>query len=161
MIAPHLEPKGLAPDAIPLRTNEPGSRAKKAAQGSKRLRDAIRQLQGLKPILKKPVVCPTCFAAVGAPRRMVATIQNAVAAYYGLSPNTMTSDDRRKEVSHPRQVAMCLAVELTRHSIADIGRFFNRDHTTVLHALKSLPKRCEADHQEAFDVVLLRESLSG
>lgn len=161
MIAVHLEPKGLAPDTPSLRTREHEAHAQKAARGSRRLRDAIRHLQGLKPILIKPVVCPTCFAAVGAPKRMVATIQNAVAAYYGLHPNAMTSNDRRKEVSHPRQVAMCLAVELTRHSIADIGRFFNRDHTTVLHALKSLPKRCETSHQEALDVALLRERLAG
>lgn len=107
-----------------------------------------------------PEACPHC-GAPAKPRLMVAHIQATVAAYYRIPIRYMTSDHRDWEVSHPRQVAMYLACELTPKSYPDIGRRFgNRDHTTVLHARKAVKKRMSADLELAEDVQALRERLS-
>ena len=140
-----------------------------ARRGSAMLRDAILEKhfgvvipkadRAPKP-LKRVELCPTCLGPIKPPPAMIASIQKTVAAYYSISADSMTSRVQCAEVARPRQVAMYLAVKLTRHSIAEVGRRFKRDHTTVLHALKAVEKRCQSDDQEAFDVALLRERLS-
>jgi chromosomal replication initiator protein len=146
----------------PLLTRELDAHVKKAIRGSRRLRNAIWKLQGYKPqpvAPKRPEVCPTCSGPI-APRRLVADIQRTVGAYYGFHANHLISSDRRRQLTLARQVAMYLATELTNHSIAEIGRRFKRDHTTVLHAIKAVGARAEINPELAFDVALLRERLT-
>jgi chromosomal replication initiator protein len=108
-----------------------------------------------------PELCPTC-GAPAKPRLMLAHIQATVAAYYGISERHMVSAQRGWSVSHPRQIAMYLASTLTPKSLPDIGRRFgNRDHTTVIHAIKAVQKRMCADLEIAADVEALRERLAG
>jgi hypothetical protein len=92
---------------------------------------------------------------------MVTHIQALVAAYYKIPVREMTSERRHREVSHPRQVAMYLAYELTPKSLPDIGkRFGDRDHTTVIHAIRQVKKRIIEDHEIYADVQALRERLA-
>ncbi len=57
----------------------------------------------------------------------------------------MASRNRELAVVRPRQLAMCLAVRLTNHSLTRIGQFFGgRDHTTVIHAINAAQARPEA-----------------
>lgn len=135
----------------------------KAIRGSRRLRDAIWKLQGYKPTLSpkpktKVTLCPTCLSPI-VPRQLIAEIQQTVAAFFGYHRSTIISDDRRREVVNARWIAMYLSCELTHHSIAEVGRRFNRDHTSVLHALKCIKSRCEHDEELALNVTLLRERL--
>jgi len=66
-------------------------------------------------------------------------IQRSVAEYYKIKMADMLSKRRNRSVARPRQVAMCLAKELTNHSLPEIGDAFGgRDHTTVLHACKQV-----------------------
>lgn len=66
-------------------------------------------------------------------------IQAAVAAYCGIPVAKMTEQDRHRSVARPRMVAMYLARELTNHSLPAIGRLFGgRDHTTVIHAIRTV-----------------------
>jgi hypothetical protein len=106
-----------------------------------------------------PTLCPTCGAPVQG-RLMVTHIQALVAAYYKLPVRAMISAQRCYEYSHPRQVAMYLAAELTTKSLPDIGKRFNRDHTTVIHAVKAVQKRMLSDPELEADVKALRERLS-
>jgi hypothetical protein len=167
MIAEHCEPKGLAKNAEPIGcfTAEAEFR-QRAERGSAMLRNALLTAMGLpekpekpKP-LKKVELCPTCLGPIMPPPRRIAAIQHVVATYYSLSPESMTGNARRYEISRARQVAMYLACELTHHSIAEVGRRFKKDHTTVLHALKAVKARAEKNDQLAFDISLLRERLS-
>lgn len=104
--------------------------------------------------------CPLCGAPTK-PLLMVAHIQATVAAYYRIPVREMTSARRHKEVSHPRQVAMYLAYETTPKSLPDIGhRFGNRDHTTVIHAIRAVQRRMIEDAEIAEDVRILRERLN-
>jgi chromosomal replication initiator protein len=109
----------------------------------------------------QPPCCPLCGSPQN-PRLMVAHIQALVAAYYGLLPRDMTTQDRRFEVSHPRQVAMYLSHELTSQSLVEIGtRFGGKDHSTVLHAVKAVQRRMLCDPELEADVAALRARLRG
>lgn len=69
----------------------------------------------------------------------IAEIQAAVSARFDIPLYEMTSARRAKEIARPRQVAMYLCRNMTRNSLPDIGRRFgNRDHTTVIHAIKRI-----------------------
>ena len=68
-------------------------------------------------------------------------IQRTVAEYSKIKMSDMLSKRRSRSVARPRQVAMCLAKELTNHSLPEIGDAFGgRDHTTVMHACKQIAK---------------------
>ncbi len=91
----------------------------------------------------------------------VARIQQAVASFYHIRPMEMVSQRRSREVARPRQVAMYLARELTPHSLPQIGRFFgNRDHTTVMHAIKRVEEFIALDWEFSEDVEDLRDRLT-
>ena len=69
----------------------------------------------------------------------IESIQNMVAAHFNLDIQEMLSARRSRSLARPRQIAMYLAKQYTTNSLPDIGRkFSNRDHTTVIHAVKKI-----------------------
>ncbi len=69
----------------------------------------------------------------------VSNIQKTVADYYQLRLSDLLSMNRSRSLARPRQLAMALAKELTEHSLPEIGRAFGgRDHTTVMHACRTI-----------------------
>ena len=69
----------------------------------------------------------------------VSNIQKTVGDYYQLRLSDLLSMNRSRSLARPRQLAMALAKELTEHSLPEIGRAFGgRDHTTVLHACRTI-----------------------
>ena len=68
-------------------------------------------------------------------------IQAKTADYFDLHILDMKKKNRSKNVALPRQIAMYLARELTRHSLPEIGETFGgRDHSTIIHAHKKIKK---------------------
>lgn len=67
-----------------------------------------------------------------------ATIGELVSGQFKVSIEDLRSRSRKRSIAFPRQVAMFLARKYTEESLADIGRAFNRDHSTVLHAIKAV-----------------------
>lgn len=66
-------------------------------------------------------------------------IQKTVADFYKIKTTDMYSKKRSRAIARPRQVAMWLAREITGHSLPEIGAFFGgRDHTTVIHACRTI-----------------------
>ena len=58
----------------------------------------------------------------------------------------MLSQRRSRPLARPRQIAMYLSKKLTTRSLPEIGRrFSNRDHTTVIHAVKTITRLSEND----------------
>ncbi len=87
-------------------------------------------------------------------------IQRKVAEHYHLKLSDMMSARRAREVARPRQVAMYLAKKLTPRSLPEIGRRFgNRDHTTVMHAVKRIEELRAADRELDSDVMQLTRLL--
>ena len=69
----------------------------------------------------------------------VDNIQRTVAEYYKIKMADMVSKRRNRSIARPRQMAMCLSKELTNHSLPEIGNMYGgRDHTTVLHACRTI-----------------------
>lgn len=66
-------------------------------------------------------------------------IKKTVAEYFKIRISDLSSKNRRRSITRPRQIAMCLSRELTRHSLPEIGNAFGgRDHTTVINACKRI-----------------------
>jgi len=65
-----------------------------------------------------------------------AMIGDLVGSQFKVSVKDMQSRSRKKVITFPRQVAMYLSRKYTDESLADIGRIYNRDHSTVLHSIK-------------------------
>tara|TARA_B100000686_G_C16677801_1_gene910152 strand:+ start:31 stop:594 length:564 start_codon:yes stop_codon:yes gene_type:complete len=77
----------------------------------------------------------------------VESIQNLVASYFNLNIKEMLSPRRSRTLARPRQIAMYLAKQYTTNSLPDIGRkFSNRDHTTVIHAVKKIDELIKKDN---------------
>ena len=72
-------------------------------------------------------------------------IQTIVCKFFKISKNEMLSARRSRYLVRPRQTAIYLAKVLTSKSLPEIGRSFsNRDHTTVIHSVKTIEKlKCE------------------
>jgi hypothetical protein len=90
-------------------------------------------------------------------KTMIADIQQKTAEYFGIPVIEMTSARRHRGVARPRQVAMYLSKQLTPLSLPEIGRRFGkRDHTTVIHAIKTVERLCHEDPYMAEDVAIIR-----
>jgi chromosomal replication initiator protein len=90
----------------------------------------------------------------------VADIQRVVAAHFNIPASEMTSDRKARRISRPRQVAMYFARELTHHSFPSIGRMFgHRDHTTVMHAVRTIGVLKDFDREMHESVNAIKEQL--
>lgn len=84
-------------------------------------------------------ICVPVTSPVPDPRIMVADIQAAVARHFGITVIDLISERRAVAIARPRQIAMYLAKRLTLRSLPDIGRRFgDRDHSTVIHAVRRI-----------------------
>lgn len=86
-------------------------------------------------------------------------IQRKVSEYFNISIKEMQSSRRARNVARPRQIAMYLAKQLTSRSLPEIGRKFDRDHTTVMHAVRKVEELVLEDPSIAENVDVLRRTL--
>ena len=88
----------------------------------------------------------------------VESIQNVVALYFNLNIQEMLSPRRSRALARPRQIAMYLAKQYTTNSLPDIGRkFSNRDHTTVIHAVKKIDELIKKDSEVRQSVIEIKK----
>jgi len=88
-------------------------------------------------------------------------IQKTVAEYFKIKMSDLLSKRRNRSVARPRQIAMKLSKELTNHSLPEIGEAFGgRDHTTVLHACRTIDNLISSNHEIAEDYANLIRILS-
>jgi len=142
---------------------------------AKRIRSNVRDLEGALNTLAaranfygRPIT--TDFAeetlrdllATHAQAVTVPNIQKIVADYYQVRLQDLLSKRRVRSLARPRQIAMSLSKELTEHSLPEIGDAFGgRDHTTVLHACRTIKKLCETDARMRQDWEQLIRILTG
>ncbi len=87
-------------------------------------------------------------------------IQKYVAHAYGVPPESLRGKRRTSTVVSARQVAMFMTKELTPLTVVEIGRRFgNRDHSTVLHAVKKIRQLCVDDAEVKARVDQIRQEL--
>ena len=88
-------------------------------------------------------------------------IQKRVADHFQIRHSDMTSKRRPNAIAFPRQIAMYLCRQLTRHSLQEIGDAFGgRDHGTVIHAVKTVENMMEQDDSVRGSVDFLKTQLS-
>ncbi|MEW5835767.1 MAG: chromosomal replication initiator protein DnaA [Pseudomonadota bacterium] len=142
---------------------------------AKRIRSNVRDLEGALNTLAakanffgRPIT--TDFAeetlrdllATHAQAVTVPNIQKIVAEYFNVRLQDLLSKRRVRSLARPRQMAMALSKELTEHSLPEIGEAFGgRDHTTVLHACRTIKKLSETDARMRQDWEQLIRTLTG
>lgn len=130
------------------------------------LEGAISQLQVRSSVEGRPIDLALAREALGGaeasgqPRIQVQTIINAVTDYFGVKITDLQSKRRQRSIAQPRQLCMWLARRHTRYSLEEIGGYFGgRDHTTVMHAVRTVDDRCETDPEFAAVVRLLEDRI--
>lgn len=92
----------------------------------------------------------------------IENIQKTVADFYRIKIVELLSKKRTRVIARPRQIAMTLARELTQLSLPEIGNAFGgRDHSTVLHACKTIESLRNTDSALNADFNLLNQTLRG
>jgi len=87
-------------------------------------------------------------------------IQNIVCRYFKISKNEMLSPRRSRYLVRPRQTAIYLSKMLTSKSLPEIGRSFsNRDHTTVIHSVKTIEKLRKEDNELNVNIDTLKNKI--
>jgi len=98
----------------------------------------------------------------GVRRITIDEIQKVCAAHYRIDASEMRSRRRARAVARPRQVAMYLAKKLTPRSLPEIGRVFGgRDHTTVIHAVRTIEAMRLDNPEMDADIRALQKQLEG
>ena len=142
---------------------------------AKHVRSNVRELEGaLKNVLAfatfngKEVTVEVAKEALkdllSAHNRQISieNIQKTVAEFYKIKVSDLHSKKRSRNIARPRQMAMALAKELTEMSLPEIGDAFgNRDHTTVLHACRTITALRTKDHDLNRDFHVLEQTLKG
>ena len=87
-------------------------------------------------------------------------IQTVVCKFFKISKNEMLSARRSRYLVRPRQTAIYLAKSLTSKSLPEIGRSFsNRDHTTVIHSVKTIEKLKNEDKELSLNIDSLKNKI--
>jgi chromosomal replication initiator protein len=123
------------------------------------LEGAVVKLQIQSAVDKRPIDMEMARAAVGESAPQVVgepTIQNIISTvteFYSIRLADLQGKHRQRSIALPRQVCMYLSRKCTRHSLEEIGGFFGgRDHTTVMHAIRTVDSRRADDHE--FDLIV-------
>ncbi|MBU1362216.1 MAG: chromosomal replication initiator protein DnaA [Gammaproteobacteria bacterium] len=141
---------------------------------AKHLRSNVRELEGaLKKVLAYSSFHGRAIAldltkealkdVIGSARNVgIDNIQKTVADYYKMKVAELFSKKRTRAIARPRQVAMWLCREVTSHSFPEIGDAFGgRDHTTVIHAVKTIDALRLKENELNHDLHVLLQVLKG
>ncbi len=135
--------------------------ANRTAGNVRRLEGAMTRVLALSSVLGKPITTGLVHQALDDPRRAeptprptddaatVMAIQEATCTVLGVSRDDLLSPRRTARVSQARQLAIYLSRQLTSLSLAQIARHFDRDHSTILHAIRTTATKLEPGSETA------------
>lgn len=131
------------------------------------LEGALTKIRGLAMALKLPINLDLAKQALAdsAPstttgQPSVQLIIEEVSRFFDVKLTDLLSKRRHKSIALPRQVCMWLARKHTRYSLEEIGGYFGgRDHTTVMHAIKTINSKTGGDAKLSADVSRLEQQL--
>ncbi|TCT12010.1 chromosomal replication initiator protein DnaA [Tepidamorphus gemmatus] len=141
--------------------------ARQVSSSGRDLEGALNRLAAYRCFANVPVtldlaerVIRDLVATQERPQIRIEDIQRVVAMHYQVSRSDLVSNRRTRAIVVPRQIAMYLAKVLTPRSLPEIGRRFgNRDHTTVLHAVRKIEGLLAKDRSLARDIETLRRRI--
>ncbi len=88
-------------------------------------------------------------------------IRDFVAGQFNIGSDDLQSKSRKKTIALPRQISMYLSRKYTEEGLAEIGRTFNRDHSTVLHSIRVITEAMARNSSIRGQVDLLSDKLQG
>ena len=141
---------------------------------SENLKDNIRQIEGV--IKKMNAYCLMCGEKItmSLAEKSISDIVtitskidgtkivNAAAEKYGIAADEILGKKRTKEIAWPRHMSVYVMRKLTDMSLNDIGKFFNRDHSTIITSIEKIEKESEENSsvakeiQDLIDIVKLK-----
>lgn len=140
--------------------------AKNVRSNIRELEGALKRVDAYSRFHKRPITVDLAKEALkdllAAQNKQVSleNIQKTVADFYRIKVGDLLSKKRTRIVARPRQIAMCLARELTQLSLPEIGAAFgDRDHTTVMYACKTIESLRNTDAALNADFNLLNQTL--
>ena len=142
--------------------------AKHVSSNVRELEGALKRVEAYAKFHKRNISVETAREALKdilvAQSRLVSidNIQKTVADYYKIKMAELLSKKRTRNLTRPRQIAMSLARELTTMSLPEIGNSFGgKDHSTVIHACKTISSLRLADTTIDADYKILLQTLRG
>jgi len=142
--------------------------AKHVRSNIRELEGALNRIEAYAKFHKRPISIDLAKEALkdllAAQNKQVSieNIQKTVADFYRIKIVELLSKKRSRIIARPRQIAMTLARELTQLSLPEIGNAFGgRDHSTVLHACKTIESLRNTDSALNADFNLLNQTLRG
>ena len=141
--------------------------AQKIDSNTRELEGAVTKLQGMGLLNNGKIDLELAKGALGdtqTPEQKLITIQqilDTVTRYYNVRPSDLQGKKRHKSVTFPRQVCMYLSRKYTRYSLEEIGGYFGgRDHSTVLHAVRTIDADMKAEREISAQVAHLESELA-
>jgi chromosomal replication initiator protein len=155
---------------IQLPDDVPAYIAARLDSNIRELEGALTRLRGLSMANGVPITLELAKQALadgrpvdvagGSSQPTIQQIIDAVTRYYDIKLSELMSKRRHKSVALPRQVCMWLARKHTRFSLEEIGGYFGgRDHTTVMHAVRTVGAKTQTDTALSGDVTRIEQSL--
>ncbi len=142
--------------------------AKHVSSNVRELEGALKRVEAYAKFHKRNISVETTKEALKdiliAQTRLVSidNIQKTVADYYRIKMVELLSKKRTRNLTRPRQIAMSLARELTAMSLPEIGNSFGgKDHSTVIHACKTITNLRTTDTSLDADYKILLQTLKG
>jgi len=142
--------------------------AAKVENNTRELEGAVTRIQGMAMLQNGQIDLELAKAALGESataeqrRITIQQIMEVVTKYYNVRLSDLQSKKRHKSIAFPRQVCMFLARRHTRYSLEEIGGYFGgRDHTTVLHAVRTIDADTKNDKEVAEQLAHIENQLGG
>ncbi|MBN1845193.1 MAG: chromosomal replication initiator protein DnaA [Sedimentisphaerales bacterium] len=141
--------------------------ARKIESNTRELEGALTKVHGLAMLENGLITLELAREALGEEpisahhQVTISKIIEAVTKHFDVRLSDLQGKRRSRSIAFPRQVCMYLARDLTNHSLEEIGGHFGgRDHTTVLHAYRTIDKLCDHDVHVRSTVANLVSSLT-
>lgn len=132
------------------------------------LEGAVTNLQMISSLERRPIDMDMARTLLGNVEKRtettisIQTIINSVTEFYGVKTPDLQSKRRQRSIALPRQLCMYLARRNTRFSLEEIGGYFGgRDHTTVMHAVRTIETRMTTDPEFGQQVSGIETRLRG
>jgi chromosomal replication initiator protein len=141
---------------------------------AQRVRNSVRELEGvlnrlsaLQAFYGKPITMQFLQERMShivpppSPPPTPEVIIERVAEHYGVRPSDIKGNRRPNNIAYPRQVAMYLVRRITNLSFPEIGRVFNRDNSTVQHAVRKIEEAAQSNPNLRAELEMLEKNCRG
>ncbi|PID76777.1 MAG: chromosomal replication initiator protein DnaA [Deltaproteobacteria bacterium] len=121
---------------------------------------ALKVRANLDGVIDKQLVQEIVSSVAGVVTALTpAVICEFISSQFKVSVKDLQSKSRKRKITYPRQLAMYLSRKYTSDSLADIGRVFNRDHSTVLYSIRVISDLARRDQSASAQLDLLNQKV--